>query len=45
MTHIEAERLEESREEREAFKRMLREEVERQAQEKHIKIQLPDDGT
>ncbi|CAK0736527.1 hypothetical protein CVIRNUC_000760 [Coccomyxa viridis] len=44
VTHIEAERLEESREEREAFKRMLREEVERQAQEKHLKIQLPDDN-
>ena len=43
VTQIEAERLDESREEREAFKRMLREEVERQAQEKHIEIHLPDD--
>ena len=43
VTQLEAERLDESREEREAFKRMLREEVERQAQEKHIKIHLPDD--
>ena len=43
VTQIEAERLDESREEREAFKRMLREEVERQAQEKHIEIHLPGD--
>ncbi len=43
MTVIEAQRLDDSREDREAFKRMLREEVERQAQEKHIEIHLPDD--
>ena len=43
MTQIEAERLDESREEREAFKLMLREEVDRQAREKHIQIHLPDD--
>ncbi len=43
VTQIEAERLEESREAREAFKRMLREEVNRQASEKHIQVHLPDD--
>ena len=43
VTEIEAQRLDESREEREAFKRMLRKEVERQAQEKHIEIRLPND--
>ena len=42
VTQIEAERLDESREEKEAFKRMLREEVDRQAWEKHIQIHLPD---
>ncbi|CAL5218623.1 g324 [Coccomyxa viridis] len=43
VTVLEAQRLDDSREDREAFKRMLREEVERQAQEKHIEIHLPDD--
>lgn len=43
VTQLEAERLDETREDREAFKRMLREEVERQAQEKHLKIHLPQD--
>lgn len=43
VTEIEAQRLEESREEREAFKKMLREEIERQAREKNIAIKLPED--
>ncbi|KAK9834203.1 hypothetical protein WJX81_007847 [Elliptochloris bilobata] len=42
VTQIEAERLEETREEREAFRRMLLEEVERQAREKNVHIKLPD---
>ena len=42
MTQIEAERLEETREDREAFRKMLLEEVERQAREKHVHIKLPD---
>ncbi|BDA44132.1 hypothetical protein COCOBI_05-3160 [Coccomyxa sp. Obi] len=43
VTEIEAQRLEETREEREAFKRMLREEIERQAREKNVSIKLPND--
>lgn len=43
MTEIEAQRLEETREDREAFKKMLRDEVERQAKEKNITIHLPKD--
>lgn len=43
MTRLEGERLEESREEREKFRKMLREEVERQAKEKNLTIRLPDE--
>lgn len=43
VTELEAQRLDESKEEREAFRRMLREEVERQAREKHLNIKLPPD--
>ena len=43
MTEIEAEKREESREDREAFRKMLREEIERQAREKHINLKLPPD--
>ena len=43
VTAIEAERLEETREEREAFLRNLRTEIERQAAEKHVTVHLPDD--
>lgn len=42
VTQIEAERLEETRDEREAFRKMLLEEVERQAREKNVHIKLPD---
>ena len=42
VTQIEAERLEETREDREAFRRMLLAEVERQAREKNVHIKLPD---
>ena len=42
VTQIEAERLEETREEREAFRKMLFEEVERQAREKNVHVKLPD---
>ena len=42
VTEIEAQRLEETREDREAFRAMLRAEVERQAREKKIAIKLPD---
>ena len=42
MTQIEAERLEETREDREAFRKMLLVEVERQAREKNVHIKLPD---
>ncbi len=41
MTAIEAERLEETREEREEFLRNLRKEIERQAAEKHVTVHLP----
>ena len=41
VTELEAERLEETKEDREKFQRMLRAEVERQAKEKHIKVKLP----
>lgn len=41
VTEIEAERLEDTREEREAFQKMLRAEVERQAKEKNVKINMP----
>lgn len=43
VTEIEAQRLEETREEREAFKKMLREEIERQAREKNVSIKIPND--
>lgn len=42
MTQLEADRLEETREDREAFRRMLLAEVERQAREKNVHIKLPD---
>ncbi len=42
VTQLEAERLEETREDREAFRRMLLAEVERQAREKNVHIKLPD---
>ena len=45
VTEIEAERLDETREDREAFQKMLRAEIERQAREKRIEIQLPEDRT
>ena len=45
VTEIEAERLEDTREDREAFQKMLRAEIERQAKEKHVSIQLPEDRT
>ncbi|DBA66057.1 TPA: hypothetical protein ACH3X2_003061 [Trebouxia sp. C0005] len=41
VTEIEAERLEETREDREAFQKMLRAEIERQAKAKHVQIKLP----
>ncbi len=41
VTAIEAERLEETREEREEFLRNLRKEVERQAAQKHVVVHLP----
>jgi hypothetical protein len=41
VTAIEAERLEETREEREEFLRNLRKEIERQAAEKHVTVHLP----
>ena len=41
VTEIEAARLEESREEREAFLRQLRAELERQAADKGVKLRLP----
>ena len=41
VTEIEAERLEETREDRETFKKLLRAEIERQAKEKNIQIKLP----
>ena len=41
VTQIEAERLEDSREQREAFQVMFKQELERQAQEKGLHIQLP----
>eukprot|EP00884_Botryococcus_braunii_P017917 jgi/Botrbrau1/4809/Bobra.0325s0029.1 len=41
VTRLEAERLEQSREDREKFKRMLLEELERQAREKNLKLRLP----
>lgn len=43
VTEIEAQRLEETREDREAFKRMLKEEIERQAREKNVSIKVPND--
>ena len=43
VTEIEAQRLEETREDREAFKKMLRDEIERQAKEKNVVIHLPKD--
>lgn len=45
VTELEAERLEETREDRQAFQKMLRAEIERQAQEKHVSIKLPEDCT
>jgi Arc/MetJ family transcription regulator len=43
VTELEAQRLEETQEDREAFRKMLRDEVERQAREKNIQIRLPKD--
>jgi len=43
VTELEAQRLDETREEREAFRNLLRSEIERQAREKHIDIKLPPD--
>lgn len=43
VTEIEAERLEETRGDREAFKKLLRAEIERQAKEKNIQIKLPEE--
>jgi len=43
VTELEAQRLDETREEREAFRTQLRNEIERQAREKHIDIKLPPD--
>ena len=43
MTEIEAERLEETREERQAFQKLFRAEVERQAKEKNVHITLPEE--
>lgn len=40
VTEIEAQRLEDTREEREEFRKMLKTEVERQAQEKRLDIKL-----
>lgn len=43
VTQLEADRLEENREQREDFQRMLRQEVERQARDKKLDIHLPPD--
>ena len=43
VTELEAQRLEEGKEDRDAFRRMLREEIEKQAREKNIQIKLPPD--
>lgn len=43
VTELEAQRIEETKEDRDAFRRMLREEIERQAREKNIEIKLPPD--
>ena len=43
VTELEAQRLEETRDERVAFRKQLRDEIERQAREKHIDIKLPPD--
>jgi hypothetical protein len=43
VTELEAQRLDETREEREAFRTLLRSEIERQAREKHLDIKLPPD--
>lgn len=40
VTELEAERLEETKEEREAFRKMLKEEIEKQAKEKNLDIKL-----
>ena len=45
VTELEAERLDETREEREAFQAMLRAEIERQAKEKHLAIKIPEKRT
>lgn len=42
VTTIEAERREETREEREAFKRMLAEEIRTQARQKGLKMPVPE---
>jgi hypothetical protein len=38
---LEGERLEETREDREKFQQMLREELEKQAREKNLNLRLP----
>ena len=43
VTELESQRLEENREDREAFRKMLRQEIEKQAKEKNIEIRLPPD--
>ena len=43
VTELEAQRIEETKEDRDAFRKMLREEIERQAREKNIEIKLPPD--
>ncbi|KAK9808934.1 hypothetical protein WJX72_006590 [[Myrmecia] bisecta] len=42
VTQLEAERLEETREQREEFQRTLRAELERQAREKNVQLHLPE---
>ena len=43
VTQLEADRLEEERDQRERFKQQFRAELERQAKEKNVHITLPDD--
>ena len=43
VTELEAQKRAETKEEREAFRSKLREEVERQAREKHLDLKLPPD--
>lgn len=43
VTELEAQRIEETQEDRKVFRKMLREEIEKQAREKNIQIRLPPD--